>query len=188
MYVIQCSRKKIRAVEGQCFIAGVRVSQVHTMLKNMQKRAKPAKSCISSTYLSKNVYLKVSYTRKRAKTCKNVNKTCKNVQKRASQMFLDPIQKRALSRSVHLEAVYLEALLYSLMAWNFQIGTLQVWSYRKFSVILWLENISFPIILARMNFVSLEWLSREKKPHAISKITSSLLLQIIWRIYLWAFL
>ena len=30
----------------------------------------------------------------------------------ASQMFLDPIQKRALSRSVHLEAVYLEALLY----------------------------------------------------------------------------
>ena len=27
-------------------------------------------------------------------------------------MFLDPIQKRALSRSVHLEAVYLEALLY----------------------------------------------------------------------------
>ena len=41
------------------------------------------------------------------KTCKNVE----NVQKHASQMFLDPIQKRALSRSVHLEAVYLEALL-----------------------------------------------------------------------------
>ena len=39
-------------------------------------------------------------------------KTCKNVQKRASQVFLDPIQKRALSRSVQLEAVYLEALLY----------------------------------------------------------------------------
>ena len=36
-----------------------------------------------------------------------------NVQKRASQMFLDPIQKRALSSSVHLEAVYLEALLYT---------------------------------------------------------------------------
>ena len=34
------------------------------------------------------------------------------MQKRASQVFLDPIQKRALSRSVHLEAVYLEALLY----------------------------------------------------------------------------
>ena len=33
-------------------------------------------------------------------------------QKRASQGFLDPIQKRALSRSVQLEAVYLEALLY----------------------------------------------------------------------------
>ena len=32
-------------------------------------------------------------------------------QKRASQGFLDPIQKRALSRSVQLEAVYLEALL-----------------------------------------------------------------------------
>ena len=35
----------------------------------------------------------------------------KIVQKRASQVFLDPIQKRALSRSVYLEAVYLEALL-----------------------------------------------------------------------------
>ena len=34
------------------------------------------------------------------------------MQKRAPQMFLDPIQKRALSRSVHLEAVYFEALLY----------------------------------------------------------------------------
>ena len=37
---------------------------------------------------------------------------CKNVQKRASQIFLDPIQKRAPVRSVQLEAVYLEALLY----------------------------------------------------------------------------
>jgi hypothetical protein len=36
----------------------------------------------------------------------------KMIQKRASQGFLDPIQKRALSRSVQLEAVYLEALLY----------------------------------------------------------------------------
>ena len=50
--------------------------------------------CISSTHLSK----------KRAKMCKNV-------QKRASQIFLDPIQKRAPARSVQLEAVYLEALL-----------------------------------------------------------------------------
>ena len=66
--------------------------------KNVQKHAK---TCISSTYLSKNVHLKFSFTKK----------TCKNVQKRASQIFLDPIQKRALSRSVHLEAVYLEALL-----------------------------------------------------------------------------
>ena len=37
----------------------------------------------------------------------------KMIQKRASQGFLDPIQKRALSRSVQLEAVYLEALLYT---------------------------------------------------------------------------
>ena len=36
----------------------------------------------------------------------------KNIKKRASQVFLDPIQNRALSRSVQLEAVYLEALLY----------------------------------------------------------------------------
>ena len=59
------------------------------------------------------------------KKCKRHAKMCKNVQinvqkraakvkktkKRASQGFLDPIQKRALSRSVQLEAVYLEALL-----------------------------------------------------------------------------
>ena len=48
---------------------------------------------------------------KRAKLCKNVQKRAKNVQKRASQIFLDPIQKRAPARSVQLEAVYLEALL-----------------------------------------------------------------------------
>ena len=35
----------------------------------------------------------------------------KNIKKRASQVFLDPIQNRAVSRSVQLEAVYLEALL-----------------------------------------------------------------------------
>ena len=35
------------------------------------------------------------------------------IKKRASQGFLDPIQNRALSRSVQLKAVYLEALLYS---------------------------------------------------------------------------
>jgi hypothetical protein len=44
------------------------------------------------------------YQKKRAKMCKIV-------QKRASQIFLDPIQKRAPARSVQLEAVYLEALL-----------------------------------------------------------------------------
>ena len=46
---------------------------------------------------------------------KNVQKTFKNMQKRAFQIFLDPIQKRASSRSVQLEAVYLEALLYCLV-------------------------------------------------------------------------
>ena len=59
--------KKIRAVEGQYFIAGVCVSQVHTVCENMQKRAK---TCISSTYLPKNVHLKVSFTKKHAKMCK----------------------------------------------------------------------------------------------------------------------
>ena len=46
---------------------------------------------------------------------KNVQKRAANVdliKKRASQGFLDPIQNRALSRSVQLKAVYLEALLY----------------------------------------------------------------------------
>ena len=70
----------------------------------------------------KNVHLKYLFIEKCVsqgliyqKTCKNMQKTCKNVQivqKRASQMYFDPIQKHALSRSVHLEAVYLQALLY----------------------------------------------------------------------------
>ena len=53
-------------------------------------------------------------SKKRAKMCKIVQKRaklCQNVQKRGSQIFLDPIQKRAPARSVQLEAVYLEALL-----------------------------------------------------------------------------
>ena len=33
------------------------------------------------------------------------------------EISLDPIQKRALSRSVQLEAVYLEALLYTEIFW-----------------------------------------------------------------------
>ena len=48
------------------------------------------------------------------KSCKIVQNRAakvKMVKKRASQNFLDPIQNRALSRSVQLEAVYLEALL-----------------------------------------------------------------------------
>ena len=43
----------------------------------------------------------------------------KMIKKRASQGFLDPIQKRAVSRSVQLEAVYLEALLYSDCPWPY---------------------------------------------------------------------
>ena len=43
---------------------------------------------------------------------KNMHLKYQFIKKRASQGFLDPIQKRALSRSVQLEAVYLEALLY----------------------------------------------------------------------------
>ena len=79
--------------------------------KNVQKRAKTckngrkrasqvlilSKTCISSTHLSKNVQKRVSKE--------------KNIKKRASQVFFYPIQNRALSRSVQLEAVYLEALL-----------------------------------------------------------------------------
>ena len=38
------------------------------------------------------------------------------MQKRASQIFLDPIQKRASSRSVQLEAMLLKALLYIVSA------------------------------------------------------------------------
>ena len=48
----------------------------------------------------------------RAKIVQNRAAKVRMIQKRASQGFLDPIQKRALSRSVQLEAVYLEALLY----------------------------------------------------------------------------
>ena len=60
-------------------------------------------------------------SKKCAKTFKNVHWNVQKraakvnmIKKRASQIFLDPIQKRALSRSVQLEAVYLEALLYIL--------------------------------------------------------------------------
>jgi hypothetical protein len=53
--------------------------------------------------------------KKRAKTGKNVKKRAAKVnmiKKRASQKILDPIQNRALARSVQLKAVYLKALLY----------------------------------------------------------------------------
>ena len=62
--------------------------------------------------------LKYQFIKKRASQ-KNWERKFKNrasqvelLKKRASQVFLDPIQNRALSRSVQLEAVYLEALLY----------------------------------------------------------------------------
>ena len=53
---------------------------------------------------------------------KNVHLKQQFIKKRASQGFLDPIQKRALSRSVQLEAVYLEALLYGVK--NIKTGDL----------------------------------------------------------------
>ena len=78
------------------------------------------------------MYLKYSCTKKdaknvqkRVKTCKNVHlkysllkKTCKNVQNRAKTCISNifgPNSKRAPARSVQLEAVYLEALLYPIL-------------------------------------------------------------------------
>ena len=79
------------------------------MCKNMQKHVKTCKNVHLKYSFIKNVHLKYSFTKQ---TCKNMQKCAKNVQKRASQIILDPIQKRAPARFVHLEAVYLEALLY----------------------------------------------------------------------------
>ena len=65
-----------------------------------------------------SVHLKQQFSKKRAsqkilgKKSKIRASQVKFTKKRVSQNFLDPIQKRALSRSVQLEAVYLEALLY----------------------------------------------------------------------------
>ena len=56
------------------------------------------------------MYLKQIFIKIRASQ-KNVNLKQQFIKKQVSQGFLDPIQKRALSRSVQLEAVYLEALL-----------------------------------------------------------------------------
>ena len=53
----------------------------------------------------KKIFIKIRASQK------NVHLKQQFIKKRASQGFLDPIQKRALSRSVELEAVYLEALL-----------------------------------------------------------------------------
>ena len=70
-YVIQCSRIKNCAVEGQYFIASVHVSQVLIYQKK----------CISSTQLSK--------------MCVSSTRLSKIVQKCASQIFLNQIQKHA---------------------------------------------------------------------------------------------
>ena len=84
-----------------------------------------SKTCISSTHLSK----------KRAKTCKNV-------QKRASQILLDPIQKRAPAMSVQLEAVYLEALRIAKYSPHFWLALHRKKVRRKFCKIVWpFQNI-----------------------------------------------
>ena len=62
----------------------------------------------------------------RAKFVQNRAAKGKMVKKRASQKFLDPIQNRALSRSVQLEAVYLEALLYTQDLKKEKLGFLKV--------------------------------------------------------------
>ena len=71
----------------------------------MQKRA-------SQVHIHQKRASQVLIYEKRAKNVQKRAKTCKNVQKRALKVFLDPIQKRASSRSVQLEAVQLKALLY----------------------------------------------------------------------------
>ena len=77
--------------------------------KNVQKRAKTCKKRASQVLMhqkrASQVLISQKNVQKRAKMCKNM-------QKHASQVFLDPIQKRASSRSVQLEAVLLKALLY----------------------------------------------------------------------------
>ena len=92
----------------QCAKKCKNVQKCAKTFKNVLKRASQVliyqKTCISSSHMPKNVQ----------KRAKNVQKRAANVdliKKRASQGFLDPMQKRALSRSVQLEAVYLEALL-----------------------------------------------------------------------------
>ena len=73
-------------------------SQVLIYQKNVQKRAKTCKKRASQVLMHQ-------------KRASQVLISQKNVQKRASQVFLDPIQKRASSRSVQLEAMLLKALL-----------------------------------------------------------------------------
>ena len=52
----------------------------------------------------KNIFIKIRDSKKKRASQATI------YQKRASQGFFDPIQKCALSRSLQLEAVYLEAL------------------------------------------------------------------------------
>ena len=103
--------------------------------KNVQKRAKT----------SKNVHLKYLFIKKRAPQGRIYQKMCNNVQKHASQMFLDPFQKRAWSRSVHLEAVYLEALLYYWFPWHHPLIT-QLSLDGKLDSIIFLNMIYYEFI------------------------------------------
>ena len=75
---------------------------------------------------------KWNFVQNLAKIMQNCAAEVKMIQKRASQGFLDPIQKRALSRSVLLEAVYLEALLYILnSSCHFCVNFSGVWNMKK---------------------------------------------------------
>ena len=69
-YVIQGSR-----IKNPCCWRSVLYSRCSCISStySVQKRAK---TCISSTYLPKNVHLKASFTKKRAKTCKSVHLKC----------------------------------------------------------------------------------------------------------------
>ena len=79
-YVIQGSR-----IKNPCCWRSVLYSRC-SCISSKYSVKKCAKTCISSTFLPKNVHLKVSFTTKHAKTCEKRAKAWKNVQKRASQV------------------------------------------------------------------------------------------------------
>ena len=73
--------KNVQKRASQVLIYQKNVQKRAKMCKFVQKRAKTCKNlqktCISSTYLPKNLHLKVSFTKKRAKTCKKRAKRAK---------------------------------------------------------------------------------------------------------------